>query len=81
MGMNVNVKLFGTLGDQLPGYDPERGIDVDIPDGARVKDLLANLEIHGTKGVIVAAEGRLLKPDEVMENGGSVQIFQSVFGG
>lgn len=81
MEMNVTVKLFGTLGDHLPGYDPDRGIDVDIPDGTRVKDLLAHLEIHRTKGVIVAANGKLLKPDEVIENGGSFQIFQSVFGG
>ena len=79
--MNVAVKLFGTLGQHFPGYDPEVGMDVQIPDGARAKDLLAHLGIQGSKGFIVAAEGSLLTADDELENGGSVQIFQSVFGG
>lgn len=79
--MNVAVKLFGTLVQHLPGYDPEAGMDVQIPDGARVKDLLVHLGILGSKGFIVAAKGRLLKPDDELENGDSVQIFQSVLGG
>ena len=79
--MNVTVKLFGTLGQFIPRYDHDRGINVQISDGARLRDLLAHLEIHGAKGIIVAREGKLLKPEDELENGGSVQIFQSVFGG
>jgi sulfur carrier protein ThiS len=79
--MKVIVKLFGTLGQSLPGYDHERGMDVQIRDGATVRDILAHLEIQGVKGLIVAAEGRLLKPENELESGSSVQIFQSVFGG
>jgi sulfur carrier protein ThiS len=79
--MKVIVKLFGTLGQHLPGYNHEWGMDVLIRDGATVKDLLAHLEVRGPKGLIVAAEGRLLKPEDELESGGSVQIFQSVFGG
>lgn len=79
--MNVAVKLFGTLGQVVPGYDFNRGMNVEISDGARVRDLLAHLGIHGAKGIIVAGEGKLLKPEDELENGGSVQIFQSVFGG
>ncbi len=79
--MNINVKLFGGLGDHLPGYDQMQGIQVDLPDGARVKHLLAHLEIPGSRGFIAAAKGKLLKPDDVLENKASVQIFQSVFGG
>jgi sulfur carrier protein ThiS len=56
-------------------------MDVQIPDGARVKDLLVHLGIQGSKGFIVAAEGSLLKADDELENRGPVQIFQSVFGG
>lgn len=79
--MNVIVKLFGTLGRNLSGYNHERGMDVQIRDGAMVRDILAHLEIQGVKGLIVAAEGRLLKPEDELESGGSIQIFQSVFGG
>ena len=78
--MNVAVKLFGTLGQYIPEYDHDRGANVQISDGSRVRDLLAHLEIHTCKGLIVAAKGKLLKPEDKLENG-SVQIFQSVFGG
>ena len=79
--MNVAIKLFGTLVQHFPGYDPEVGMDVQIPDGARVNDLLAHLGIQGSKGFIVAAESRLLKEEDELEDGSSIQIFQSVFGG
>ena len=79
--MNVTVKLFGTLGQHLPGHDHERGMDVQIPDGARVRDLLAQIGIHGPKGFMVAAKGKPLKQHDELESGDSVQIFQSVFGG
>ena len=79
--MRVNVKLFGTLGQRFPGYQHEQGMEVEIPDGARVKDLLAHLEISKSFGGVVAVEGRLLTEDAILENGAEVNVFQSVFGG
>lgn len=79
--MNVAVKLFGTLGQHIPEYDRDCGINIEISDGAKVKDLLDHIKIHGTKGIIVVAEGKLLKPEDKLGDSCSVQIFQSVFGG
>ena len=56
-------------------------MDVEIPDGARVKDLLAHLEISKSFGGVVAMEGKLLAEYGKLENGAEVNIFQSVFGG
>ncbi len=79
--MKVRVKLFGVLGQRFPGYHHEQGMDVEIPDGARVKDLLAHLEISKSFGGVVAMEGKLLAEYGKLENGAEVNIFQSVFGG
>jgi len=79
--MRVNVKLFGTLGQRFPGYHHEQGMAVEIPDGARVKDLLAHLKISKSFGGVVAVEGKLLAEDAGLGNGANVNIFQSVFGG
>ena len=79
--MKLRVKLFGILGQRFPGYHREQGMEVEIPDGARVKDLLAHLEISKSFGGVVAAEGKLLAEDAKLENGAEVNIFQSVFGG
>ena len=48
--MKVKVRLFGTLSQKFPGYDSVKGLEVEIPDGARVKDLLAHLGIPETGG-------------------------------
>ena len=56
-------------------------MEVEIPDGASVKDLLAHLEISKSFGGVVAVEGKLLSEDAGLENGAEVNIFQSVFGG
>ncbi len=79
--MKVRVKLFGTLSQRFPGYEAKRGIEVDIPDGAMVKDLLAHLEITKSQGGIVAVEGRIMKADAKLADGASVNILQPVFGG
>jgi sulfur carrier protein ThiS len=79
--MKLKIKVFGTLTERFPNYDPENGIDVDISDGARVKDLLDHLEISQPEPGIVVAEGRVRGGDEELQDTWTVDIFQSVFGG
>jgi sulfur carrier protein ThiS len=79
--MKVRVKLYGTLGQRFPGYQHSQGIEVEIPEGATAQDLLALLEISGSRGVVVVVEGRILKADDQMRGGVPVNVFQSVGGG
>ena len=51
--MEIRVKLFGTLSQRFPGYQPENGMEVEIQDGATVLDLLAHLEISKSQGGVV----------------------------
>jgi sulfur carrier protein ThiS len=79
--MKVRVKLFGTLGQRFPGYRHDEGIEVEISDGAMVRDLLAHLEIPESQGRIVSIHSSLKKPDDKLEDGDMVSVFQPVFGG
>ena len=79
--MKVMVKLYGTLRQLFPGYRHEEGIEVEIPDGARVMDLLAHLEIPESRMGIIAMEGRIMRPDDKLVEDGSVNVLQPVFGG
>ena len=79
--MKVKVKLYGTLRRYVPDYRHEDGIEVEIPDGARIKDLLAHLEIPESRGAIIAMEGRIMRPDDKLIEGASVNVLQPVFGG
>jgi sulfur carrier protein ThiS len=79
--MRITAKLYGTLSKQFPDYRHAVGIEVEIPDGATVKDLLALLEISESKKAVVAMEGRILKVDDTIRHGLPVQIFNAIHGG
>ena len=79
--MKMRVKLYGTLSQRFPGYQHSQGIEVEIPDGATVKDLLALLEISESQGAAVIMEGRILKADDKMPQGVPANVLQVVQGG
>ena len=79
--MKVTVKLYGTFRERFPGYQHSQGIEVEIPEGATVQDLLTLLEISESQGAVVIMEGRVLKADDQMQRGVPVDVFQSIRGG
>lgn len=79
--MKVNVKLFGTLGQGFQEYRHDEGLDVEIPDGGRVSDLLVHLGLSGLRGCVVAVAGRIVKPTDALENGITVHVLQAGAGG
>jgi sulfur carrier protein ThiS len=81
MRMKIRVKLFGVLPQRYPDYDSSQGLEVEIPEGARVKDLLTRLEISASDGGLVAIDNLVVQHDHELEAGVSVRIFQRAFGG
>jgi sulfur carrier protein ThiS len=79
--MKVRVKLFGTLSERYPGYQQAQGMEVEMPDGATARDLLAHLEIPNSLRVAVAVEGRILKADDSIGCGAPVHVLQVLSGG
>jgi len=77
----MRVKLYGTLSQPFPGYQHSQGIEVEIPDGATAKGLLAVLGISESKGAVVITEGRILKADDKIRCGVQVHVFQALHGG
>jgi len=79
--MKLKVKLYGTLGLKIPGYKPSQGLDIEIPDGSTVKDLLDHLEISEARGAVVIANGRVLEPSDPVKDGVPLDVFQRIQGG
>ena len=79
--MKIRVKLFGTLPQRHPDYDPKQGLEVEIPEGAKVNDLLARLDISASDGGLVAVDNLVVQHDDELKDGVSVRIFQRAFGG
>ena len=79
--MKIRVRLFGTLGRDFPDYEPATGFEIEIPENAKVGDLLAHLEIAESHRAVVAINGKIMKPDDILQSGAAVHVLQSVFGG
>ena len=79
--MKVKVKLYGTLSQDFPDYRPSQGIEIEIPDGTMVENLLTLLDISETKGAVAIVNGRVLKANDEIQDGVSVDVFQSIQGG
>jgi len=69
------------LRSSVPDYDPARGIEVEVPDGARVADLLAHLGPAGPKAAVVSVNHVIAGPDRVIEAGAEVTVMQAMYGG
>jgi sulfur carrier protein ThiS len=79
--MKVKVKLYGTLGEYVPGYELSNGIEVEIPDGGKVKDILSVLHMPESQGVVVVIGGIILTTDYALHDGTLVSLLQPLSGG
>ena len=79
--MKVQVILFGMLRKGFPTHDPINGVEIDIPDGATVGDLIEQLELPKAKLGMVTVESHLAKAHRKLVDGECVRIFQPIFGG
>lgn len=77
----VIVKLYGTLGKKIKNYDSATGLDVEMPDGASIADLVAHLGIVESKIGFVSVNGRIAKAIGTVEDSAVVKVFQPIFGG
>ena len=79
--MKITLEVFGSLRQRLPGYDPERGLEVEVPEATRLSGLLAqpNLPVPETK--MVTVDGHLAEQDERLTQGASVLVLPYAGGG
>jgi len=79
--LKITVKLFGTLAMGFSGYDPVTGMDIDIPDGAKIMDIFARLDISAHEGCFVSMNNRVVGKDQKLTGNATVLIFQALAGG
>ena len=79
--MNIQVRLFGTLRKRYPGYDPAKGLEVELPDRARVGDLLARLGLSEGNKAVVSVDSVIRGPQDELFEGAVVHVLQAVYGG
>jgi len=79
--MAVTIFLSSTLRRYIPGYDPSRGVVLEIGPGISIKDILVRIGIspNGVKVVMVNGIHRDL--DYILNGHERVALFPPVGGG
>ncbi len=79
--MEMNVKLYGTLRSQYPGYNHESGIVLESDSEMNVRELIERLGLPKKKVGIVTINGKLVKTEDRVPNSSKVKVFQPLAGG
>ena len=79
--MKIRVILFGTLRKSFSDHDPVHGMEVEIPEGSTVGDLIAHIDLPAKKFGLVSVDGHLAKAGNRLQENAVVRVFQPIFGG
>ncbi len=79
--MKIHLRLYGTLGNDLPDHDRLAGIVVEIPKGSNVSDLISHLSVPREKVGIISINGKLVKDSKTLHSDNYVCMYQPISGG
>ena len=79
--MKIRVIFFGTLRNSFAGHDPVQGMEVEIPAGSTVGDLISHFDLPAKKFGVVSMDGHLVKAGNLLQENAVVRVFQPIFGG
>ena len=79
--MKIHLRLYGTLGNDLPDHDRLAGIVVEIPKGSNVSDLIRHLSVPREKVGIISINGKLVKDSKTLHSDNYVCMYQPISGG
>lgn len=79
--MKVQVQLFATLARYAPVGCPPDAIDMEVPAGATVADVLSSLAIPQDLECLMLVGGRDADLGQVLRDGASLSLFPPLAGG
>ncbi len=79
--MHILVKLSTTLRDCVPGYDPESGLRMEVPEGESVAGMVRRLGLPPEEIKIIMVNGRQYGADRTLRDGDRLALFPAVGGG
>jgi sulfur carrier protein ThiS len=77
----VTVNLSSTLRRHIPGYEPERGISVECPEGTSVRRLIEGLGIPAGEVKVVMVDGIHRDLGHPLKGHERLALFPAVGGG
>ena len=79
---NLAARLSETIADQWArGLEPGKAVELSLPEGTSVEELLERLGLRGKRGLLVFVHGRRVNPEQALHEGAQVGIFPPIGGG
>lgn len=79
--MQIRVKLFATLTRHLAGAQSGTPLEINLPEDARLADLIKKLQLPSEEIKVVFVNGRARPFDWLLSPGDEVGIFPPIGGG
>ena len=81
MGIQLTIRLFGTLSLKVPDYDHKRGIVVNAPDSITSEKLLKGIKIPLSHIGVISDGKQAIQRDAYLTNGMTINFFSLLSGG
>ncbi|MFN2291715.1 MAG: MoaD/ThiS family protein [Anaerolineae bacterium] len=79
--MKVQLKLFATFRQYLPVGAEGSTVELEVPSGTRVTELLATIGIPQQESPMILVNGRGIDSDRILVEGDVVAVFPAMAGG
>ena len=77
----MKVFLSSTLRRYIPGYDPDKGLEIQVQKGTTVSNLCKQMNIPPDMVTIIMVDGRAEDLDHVLNGSERVHLFPAIGGG
>jgi hypothetical protein len=79
--MNIRIKLYAGLAKFLPEGSTNKQAPLSVPEAVTIGEVLSTLGIHHTMARLIVVNGVNRKPDYVLQEGDSLNIYPHFAGG
>ncbi len=79
--MSLQIFLNATLRQYVPGYDPYRGISLEVPAGTMVAQVLDRLGLPAQEVTLIMVDGRRREADFALQGDERLGLFPPIGGG
>ena len=79
--MKINVKLIATYRDLLPSEAQGNKIEIELPEGATVSDVMARFDVPQDESSVILLNGATVPLSTMLKDGDTVTAFSAIAGG
>ena len=79
--MKINVKLIATYRDLLPSEAQGNKIEIELPEGATVSDVMARFDVPQDESSVILLNGATVPLSTILAEGDTVTAFSAIAGG